>query len=142
MSLTNYHPWASADRLQRQLERLFHTGVPAAANADWTPRVDIREEENRFVLSADLPGVEAGDVEITAEDGVLTIKGERRGDGEEQRKGYRRIERYVGRFSRRFSLPDTVDAGAITATSRNGVLELVLPKRDQARTRRINIDAA
>ena len=141
MTLMKYEPWAAADRLQREFDRLFSCSVPAARSTGWTPRVDIQEDEDRFVLRADLPGVDPKEVEITAEDGVLTLSGERAGTSEDKTGGYRRVERIVGKFSRRFSLPDTVDAEAITATSNFGVLELVLPKREAAKPRRITINA-
>ena len=100
--------------------------------ADWAPTVDIREEENRFVLSADLPGVDPTDIEVTMEDGVLTLRGKRTLAQREEREGYRRVERVSGQFFRRFTLPDTADAESISAKSNQGVLEVVIPEAAQA----------
>jgi HSP20 family protein len=109
------------------------------ATSAWAPAVDIKEETDRFVLYADIPGVDPKDIEITMERGVLTIKGERRHEDVTERSGYKRVERSYGTFYRRFSLPDTADADAITAKGKNGVLEIVLPKKEQAQPRRIAV---
>jgi HSP20 family protein len=102
--------------------------------------VDIKEEGQRYVLYADLPGVDSKDIEITQENGVLTIRGERRFEDEEHRSHYRRIERVYGSFYRRFTLPDAADAEGITARSRNGVLEVVIPKHEKVLPRKITVE--
>ena len=93
-------------------------------------------------MTADLPGVEGKDIEVTAEKGVLTVRGERRAEKKTENDGYTRIERASGTFLRRFTLPETADAEAIKATHVNGVLELSIPKRPQAQPRRITVQAA
>jgi HSP20 family protein len=138
MTIVRYEPWALFGRLQRQLDQAF--GETDAARVSWIPRVDVREEAERFVVAADLPGVEGKDIEITADKGVLTIRGERR--SEKKDSGYGRLERASGTFLRRFTLPESADAEAIKATHVNGVLELSIPKRPQAQPRRINVEAA
>jgi len=109
------------------------------AISHWRPAVDIKEEDNRFLIKADIPGVDPKNIEITMEDGVLTIKGERTSEKEEKREDFRRVERSRGTFYRRFSLPDTADAEKIEANGRDGVLEIVIPKQDKVLPRRITV---
>ena len=109
------------------------------AVSHWRPAVDIKEEDNRFLIKADIPGVDPKDIEITMEDGVLTIKGERVTEKEEKREDFRRVERSRGTFYRRFSLPDTADADKIEAKGKDGVLEIVIPKHDKVLPRRIAV---
>ncbi|HXZ59392.1 MAG TPA: Hsp20/alpha crystallin family protein [Steroidobacteraceae bacterium] len=140
MTIVRYEPWALFGRLQRQLDQAF--GDTDAAGISWIPRVDVREETDRFVVAADLPGVEGKDIEITADKGVLTIRGERRSEKKDSGKGYGRLERASGTFLRRFTLPESADAEAIKASHVNGVLEVSIPKRPQAQPRRIEVQAA
>ncbi len=146
MSLIRYEPWALLNRFPGDVNRLLedrfgpddsHTSV-----SDWVPAVDIKEEQDRFVLRVDVPGVEAEDTEVTMENGVLTVRGERQIENREHKDGYRRVERVGGRFYRRFTLPDTADSDAITARSQNGVLEVVIPKQPQLQPRRISVELA
>jgi len=129
MKTTN--PWNLLDEFNREFARM----LPAYADDDsrvvgsaWSPAVDIKEEDDRFVIHADIPGVSADDIDISMEKGVLTIKGERKHEAEEDKEGFHRIERAYGTFMRRFSLPENVDADKISASSKDGVVELVLPK--------------
>ncbi len=140
MTIVRYEPWALFGRLQHQLDQAF--GDTDAASVSWIPRVDVREENERFVVTADLPGVEGKDIEITANEGVLTIRGQRGSDKQTAGAGYGRLERASGTFLRRFTLPESADAGAIKATHVNGVLEVSIPKRPQAQPRRIEVQAA
>jgi len=143
MTVVSYEPWALVSRLQKDIDRLF--GAPGATAADsgaWLPPVDIHEEPNQFLLHIDLPGVDPKAVEITSEKGVLTIRGAREGLQQENREGYRRIERTRGAFQRRFSLPDSADTQNIKAKSVNGVLEVVIPKVAQVQPQRITVEAA
>jgi HSP20 family protein len=109
--------------------------------ADWAPAVDIKEEPSQFIIHADLPGVEIKDIDITLENGVLTLKGQRASEKKEETENYRRIERVRGTFLRRFSLPDAVDAEKVAAKCKDGVLELIVPKREAAQPRRIAIES-
>ena len=142
MTIVRYEPWTFVGRLQRQLDRALGE-VADGATVSWIPHVDVHEEAERFIVTADLPGVEGKDIEVTADKGVLTIKGERRSQKQSSSKdGYESVERATGTFLRRFTLPETVDAEAIKATHVNGVLELSIPKRPTAQPRRIEVQAA
>ena len=146
MNTIRYEPWSVLRRFQDDINRLFEEGAgeyggdgTRVATSQWAPAVDIKEEQDRFVLLADLPGVDPKDIEITMDRGVLTVKGERTAEERDERHGYRRVERVHGTFHRRFSLPDTVDAERISATGKNGVLEIVIPKQDEVQPRRISV---
>lgn len=144
MALTRYEPWSLLDDLHKELNRLFEARVGAGepeATSDWIPAVDIKDEQDKFVIHADVPGVDPKDIEITMENGVLAIKGQRETETKEEREGYRRVERARGTFYRRFSLPDTADADKITAKSRNGVLEIVIPKHERVQPRKIAVES-
>ena len=108
--------------------------------SQWAPRVDIREDEQRFVILADIPGVDPAQIEVSMEKGILTIKGEREAATAESNGKFTRVERARGAFHRRFALPDSADAEGITANGRFGVLEIVIPKKAQATPRRITIN--
>jgi HSP20 family protein len=147
MTIVRYEPWAFVSRVQRHLDRALGETQGLADGADatrvsWIPHVDIREEAERFVVAADVPGVEPKDIEITADKGVLTVKGERSSQKNATADGYERVERASGTFLRRFTLPESADAEAIRATHVNGVLELSIPKRPQEQPRRIAVQAA
>lgn len=112
--------------------------IPGWDNA-WSPAVDIKEEDNHFLIIADVPGVNPEDIEITAERGVVTIKGQRHADSSRSADRYHHVERTSGRFERRFALPETADADNIQAKSQNGVLAVVIGKKEAARPRRIEV---
>ncbi|TPW10385.1 MAG: HSP20 family protein [Halothiobacillaceae bacterium] len=141
-----YDPWTLMNELQSELNRSFETRRSGAAEAgnvvtsDWIPPVDIREEKERFVILADLPGVDPKGIEVHMEKGVLTIKGVRNGETEEQKAAYKRTERARGSFYRRFSLPDSADSEGITATTRLGVLEVTIPKHEKVQSRKITVE--
>lgn len=105
----------------------------------WTPPVDIVENENELILTADIPGVKMEDIDIKLEDGTLSISGSRKFESEQKEGGYHRIERAYGQFQRAFSLPDSVDAGKVTAAYDNGVLRVTLPKKEIAKPRSIKV---
>lgn len=126
MTLVRYEPWG-----------LSHRTVALM------PRVDVREESDRYVVEADLPGVAPTDIEVTTEQGVLTIRAERKAEKREPAaNGFERVERVAGTFVRRFTLPEDADAGAISARSVHGVLELAIAKQPKAQPRRISVAAA
>lgn len=108
-------------------------------NSYWTPAVDIKEEDNHFAIVADVPGVNPNDIEITAQQSVLMIRGERHSDSIEKAGRYHHLERGWGRFERRFNLPDTADTDQIQARSESGVLAVIIPKKETARPRRIEV---
>lgn len=147
MALARYEPWSLLQKFQEDINRLYDDArLGRSAESDgssvvtshWVPAVDIREEADRFVLLADIPGVDPKDIEITMEAGVLTIKGERK-MAEEEREKYSRRERVYGTFYRRFSLPDTADPQGITARGEAGVLEVAIPKQAKVQPRRIPV---
>lgn len=140
MSIVRHEPWT----LLRQWNRDFD-GFVAGSSASpvaFIPAVDVREEAERFVVQADLPGVAPADIEVTAEKGVLTIKGERKSEKREQAAGYERLERVAGSFTRRFALPDNAQADAIKARFTHGVLEVSIPKQAQVAATRVTVEAA
>lgn len=148
MALMRYEPYTLLDRFQQELNRLTNWDGDAAGDdvsnvvtSAWRPAVDIKEEADRFVILADLPGVDPKDIEITAENGMLTVRGERRVEKEEEREGFRRVERVRGTFYRRFSLPDTADTGGIKARGKDGVLEITLPKHEKVQPRKITVQS-
>ena len=146
MNLTRYEPWSIVGMLHRDLDRLAARRNPAAdgdaAVTDWVPAVDIIEEKERFVLRADVPGVDPADIEVSMDAGVLSIAGQRAQESRSEDAGLQRMERVSGRFFRRFSLPDTADAEHIKAQCRNGILEVSIPKLPEVRARRIEVEAA
>ena len=146
MTLVRYEPWRLVNRLHQQLDHVFGDtfGSPEAsgsANSDWLPAVDIHEEGDRFVVRADVPGVDPKDIDVTADNGVLTVRGERKAEKRESGKGYERVERSVGTFVRRFTLPESANPDQIKAKQANGVLEISIPKQPQVQPRRISIDS-
>lgn len=110
--------------------------------SDWLPAVDIREESDRYLLRADLPGVDPKDIDVTMEDGVLTIQGRREQETDENKEGFRRYERVTGSFLRRFTLPDTADGEEIKAKTVNGVLEVCIAKQAKLQPRKIEVQSA
>ena len=147
MNTIRYEPWSLMNRLHRDLDQLFTTRLASdreepATVADWVPAVDIREDDQQFTLWVDLPGVSGADVEVTMEKGLLSIQGKRHSESTEERDGYRRVERTSGRFLRRFSLPDSADESRVTASSKDGVLEIVIPKEETQLAKTIKVKAA
>lgn len=116
-------------------------GAPST-NVAFIPAVDVQEEKDRYVVKADLPGVAPADIEITAEKGVLTLRGERKSEKREEQAGYERLERVTGSFVRRFALPESVQAEAIKAKFTHGVLEVSIPKQAVVAPRRVVVEAA
>lgn len=146
MEMTRYRPGRSLRDLTGELNRLLEApwfpGTPdfsTVETSQWVPAVDIREEPERFLVEADVPGVKPEDIEVTMENGVLSIRGERRYEKDSSDNGARRIERAHGVFYRRFALPDTADPEKIKARGDNGVLVIEIGKRESARSRRIPV---
>lgn len=148
MSLVRYEPFNILSQFQKELNRLGNWSYEGQEASDdssdvavshWRPAVDIKEENNRFVILADLPGVDPKEIEITMDNGVLTIKGERSSEQRQEEDGFKRVERVRGTFYRRFSLPDTADADGIEASGKDGVLEISVPKHEKLKPRRIAV---
>jgi HSP20 family protein len=146
MNMIVKSPWSMLDQWHDEMGRLLNMpsgrdDTSMVEGSDWSPAVDIKEEEQRYLIHADIPGVKSDEIEVSMEQGVLTIKGERRHESTESSKGYKRLERSHGVFIRRFSLPDSVDANNITASSKDGVLEVILPKTAPEQPRRIEVNS-
>jgi len=147
MAVVRYEPWNVVSQLQSEINRVFGNLSDTDSNSatsEWSPAVDVREFSNRFQLLLDVPGVDPKDVEITLDNGVLTVSGTRSeekavGTNGAEKPQQQRLERRLGRFHRRFILPDTADADNVNATGRNGVLEIVIPKQPKAQPRRITV---
>ncbi len=121
---------------------LFQDGAAdesSVVTSQWVPRVDIKEEPNRFVLYADIPGVDPEEIEVQMDKGMLTIKGERREEASVNTDNFSRVERRHGSFHRRFALPDSADPEGIAASGQHGVLEITIPKRPETTPRRIPV---
>jgi HSP20 family protein len=147
MSMTRYSPWLSHNGLQDELKQVFDKFFGEAESdqsnvvtSQWAPRVDIREDADRFVIMADIPGVNPADIEVHMDKGILSIKGERKTESREQTERYSRIERSHGTFYRRFALPDSANPDGITASGDHGVLEITIPKRPESTPRRIEVN--
>jgi HSP20 family protein len=140
MTLTRHQPWFFINRGHPDFDRLFgeSLGGPTDDTA-WTPLVDAHEENDRFLLSADMPGVEAKDIEVSAEDGVLTIRAERLMRARADSDSLNNVKNVSGTFLRRITLPVAVQAEAIKARYANGVLEIDIPKQARVETKRIPV---
>ena len=147
MNIQRYDPVQFMEQFHNDVNRLLGTGLlpreddSSIVTSGWTPAVDVKEEKDRFLVTADVPGIDPKDIEITMENGVLTIHGERNYEtsDEDKESGYRRVERAYGNFYRRLALPDVADADRISAEGKNGVLEISIPKSEKAKPRRIEV---
>lgn len=141
MILTHYNPWHVRSNVHAgpALRRFFNGDASGVETQAWTPRVDIREEADRFVILADLPGIDPAAIEVQMDKGVLSLKGERKAEVKSETATFTHSERTHGSFDRRFVLPDSADADGISASGRNGVLEISIPKKPETTPRRIAI---
>jgi HSP20 family protein len=148
MTVVRWEPLRELGSLQNEMNRLFNTvfDSPHPGNGGtlrrWMPAMDLVETDDRFVLRADLPGLAEEDIKIEFEDGTLTVSGERKAEHEAKNGGYYRVERAFGAFSRSLTLPQGIDAEAVTASFDRGVLEIGIPKPEQRKPRRIEIGGA
>ncbi len=139
--LTRWDPLRDLQALQGEMNRIFEdrVGSTSGESVGWTPACDIYEDEDGLTLHFDLAGVDPKDVDIRFENGVLTLRGERKLELEAKRENYHRVERRYGTFTRSFSLPATVDAEKIGAEAKHGVLSVHLPKKAEAKPRAIQV---
>src|SRR2546423_12114950 len=141
-TIARWEPFRGVTTLQDQINRLFNdvarTGEQSNLSA-WAPAVDIYETEQELVVKADLPDVDPKDLDIRVENNLLTIRGERKFEKKVSEENYLRVERTYGAFSRSFSLPNTVNAEAIHAEYKNGVLTVNLPKREESKPRQVKV---
>jgi len=147
MSLIKQEPWGLLNQFSNELNHLFdpralrgETKEETTSASDWVPAVDIKEEDNCFIIHADIPGVDPKDIDIHMEDGLLTISGSRISEHTDEKDGYKRVERVSGSFLRRFTLPDTANADNIKAKSKHGVLEISIPKQEKATPKKITVE--
>ena len=144
MSLMRHQPWSVLDRWHPEFEQVFRGRSAASepvvtSGTAWIPSVDVQEENDRFLVRADVPGVEAKDFEISAEDGLLTIRGVRATKERSDSDGFEHIECFTGTFLRRFTLPDSAQSDSIKARYTNGVLEIEIPKQVRVEAKRIEV---
>jgi HSP20 family protein len=109
------------------------------ATSEWMPSVDIQEEDDKFIINADIPGVDPKDIEVSMDQGMLSIQGERKTESKTEKNGYRRAECSYGLFNRRFSLPMSANPDKITAKGKNGVLQISIEKRETTKPKRIQV---
>jgi HSP20 family protein len=145
MALIRWQPARELHAVQTEMDRVFNTlfdsptQLRAGSLRRWVPATDLVTTDADYILRADLPGLTEDDVKIELDENVLTVSGERKSEQEERKEGYYRVERAVGKFSRSLTLPDGVDAEAITAHFENGVLEVRIPKPEQPKPRKVAI---
>lgn len=146
MKITHFDPLSFVTQLHRDFDRIGpRTGRSKTlpeTTAEWTPAVDIIEDQAQFLLRADVPGVATSDIDVSMDAGVLTISGVRPAISHDDETATQRVERSTGRFERRFTLPETADAEGIAARNSNGVLEVSIPKLPEIQARRITVEAA
>ncbi|HWA27176.1 MAG TPA: Hsp20/alpha crystallin family protein [Lacunisphaera sp.] len=144
--IVQWNPFQELEQMHARLSSLFEGGrqngraghnLPALET--WAPVVDIVEDDRAYLVKAELPGIRKEDVQVTLEDGVLTISGERKQEHEEKTRKFHRVERSYGSFTRSFGLPDNIDAEKIEARFRDGILAVAIAKSESARPRQIEV---
>lgn len=125
--------------LSEELDRLFEAPLAALANQSWSPTLDVLEDKDNYFILAELPGLKREDIQVSLEDGVLKISGERKIEKRSEETSVHRVERFCGRFERSIALPATVSADKVKATYTDGVLALTLPKAEAAKPKKIDI---
>ena len=145
MGIVRYDPFRDLRTLQEEVNRLFSNnlkpsfGDEGIGRGAWNPNVDIYENKDQIILEAELPGMNRDDFELTIENNVITLRGERRFEKRDDTDNYHRVERAYGSFTRSFTLPQTVSGEGANAEYRNGVLRVTLPKREETKARRIEV---
>jgi HSP20 family protein len=148
MSIVRYDPFRDLRTLQEEVNRLFSTNLTRSFDDEgigrgaWAPSVDIYENKDQIVLEAELPGMKQEDFDLSIENNIITLRGERKFEKTEETDNYHRVERSYGSFTRSFTLPQTVSAEGATAEYSNGVLRVTLPKREETKARRIEVKGA
>jgi HSP20 family protein len=148
MNIVRYDPFRELRGLQDEMNRLFSGMNPSAPNREemvhgaWMPNVDIYDDKDQLILEAELPGMKQDDFDISIENNVITLKGERRFEKKAEGDNYHRIERAYGTFSRSFTLPQEVSAEGATADFEDGILRVTLPKREETKARKIQVRGA
>jgi HSP20 family protein len=143
MAIVRWDPFREVATLQNRMNALFRDfseGEGAVTTASFIPAVDIYEDEKKVVLKLEVPGVEEKDLDVSVENNVLTVKGERKFDKEEKEENFHRIERRYGSFFRSFTLPTTVDTESVAASYNAGVLKVELKKKPEAQPKQIKVN--
>ena len=146
-TLTQWNPFREMEELQGRLSNWLGRARPELGNgdketlglADWTPLVDVSEDDKEYLIKAELPEVKKEDVKVSVDNGMLTVSGERKMEKEEKGKKYHRVERSYGSFTRSFALPDGADPQKITADFKDGLLHVHLPKSEAAKRKSISV---
>ena len=143
MALVKWDPFREFNTVRGDLGRFLGEDwdLPMSTTS-WNPSVDIFENDNEIVVRAELPGMSAKDMDVKLENNVLTLRGERRFEKEAKEENYHRVERQYGTFSRSFSLPMSVNSDKVTAEYKDGVLKIVLPKKEEIKPKPIKVEAA
>lgn len=144
MNITRWDPFRELENMSSRLNRIFGNTSLRGNNedlsfADWQPSVDVKETPEEFVIKAELPEVKKEDIKLTVEDGVLSLRGERKHEKEQKDAKYHRIERGYGSFMRSFTLPDNVDVAKIRAETKDGLLTIALPKSAQQKAKSVEV---
>lgn len=145
MNIVKYDPFRELRSLQDEMTRLFTGATPSGFSGEdmmhgsWSPRVDIFENKENLILEAELPGMNRDDFDLSIENNVITLKGERKFENKTEGDNYHRVERSYGSFTRSFTLPQTVNAEGAKAEFKNGILRVALPKREETKARRIEV---
>lgn len=143
MKLTRWDPFREMEDMLGRYARAVT--VPPTGNqevvatGDWAPRVDIAETDTEFIIKAEIPDVKKEDVKVTVDNGILTIRGERKQEKEEKNKKFHRVERFYGSFTRSFTLPDNVDESKIDASFKDGMLNLIVPKTEKTKPKALDV---
>jgi HSP20 family protein len=139
-----FSEFGSLAKTINDLNRAFNVGFPRFSDeglvkGNWSPTVDVYEDQNGIVLEADLPGLKPGEFELAIENNVLTLKGERKFEKKTEEGNYHRVERSYGSFTRTFTLPSTVDVNNVAADFKDGVLKVMLPRKEETKPRQIQV---
>lgn len=145
-NITRYRTFQPMQSLRQELDRLFGEFLPGLGDDDeklfsavWAPRMDLSERDDAFVVKMDLPGIEKKDVSVDVEDSMLTVRGERREEKQDEKENYLRMERTTGSFYRSIALPKASQVDAVKATFKNGVLTIHIPKVEESKPRKVEI---
>jgi HSP20 family protein len=144
MPITRWNPMRELMNVHEQLNKVFEEDLrrnsPDLEYGNWAPAVDLREEDSQFVIQADMPGMKKEDIDVNVENNVLTVRGERRFEAEVKKENYHRIERAYGKFARSFTLPARVVTDGIAANYKDGILEVVIPKAEESKPKKIVVN--
>lgn len=140
MNIIRYRPGSSLlDTFQNELNGLLGDNTRDSSYSRWTPHVDVQTKEDKYIVYADIPGVDPKDIQVHMDGNTLTIEGERKSESSHESEGYTRTERYFGHFSRSFTLPEDVAENDIVAKCSKGVLCLTIPKTERKKPRKIEV---